>query len=271
MNHDGRFERADSGTKSAVAGRGAAFGDLNNDGWMDVVMTVLGGRPMVFRNRGGNAHWLTISLTGTRSNRDGFGARLRVNGQAQYATSAGSYLSASDKRVHFGLGAAEKAKIEIVWPSGTHQTLDNVRADQFLDIREPERPVIATLLLALGLAWQTVSPEVVRHVQAGMEAQKQGRLNDAIVEFKKVTELAPDLPAAFVNLGAAYLQNHEYGAAIGPLKKSLELNPDLAGAQQMLGYALLAQGYAAESIPYLEHAHAQDALGIAQLKTGKAA
>ena len=94
-----------------MAGRGAAFGDLNNDGWTDIVMTVLGGKPLVFRNRtAAAAHWLTLSLRGTRSNRDGFGARVLVNGQSQYATSAGSYASASDKRVHFGLGAASSAK-----------------------------------------------------------------------------------------------------------------------------------------------------------------
>ncbi len=140
LNHEGRFERADPGTTSPVVGRGAAFGDLNNDGWTDVVMTVLGGNPLVFRNRGGKRHWLTISLRGTRSNRDGFGACVRVNGQTQYATSAGSYLSASDKRIHFGLGTAESAKVEILWPSGTHQVLDNVHADQFLQVREPVLP-----------------------------------------------------------------------------------------------------------------------------------
>ncbi|HXF26641.1 MAG TPA: CRTAC1 family protein, partial [Bryobacteraceae bacterium] len=139
LNHNGRFMRADSGTNTTVAGRGAAFGDLNNDGSIDVVMTVLGGRPIVFRNRGGSGHWLTISLHGVRSNRDGLGARLRVNGQTQYATQAGSYLSSSDKRVHFGLGSAKTANVEILWPSGTHQTMNNVRADQFLEIHEPER------------------------------------------------------------------------------------------------------------------------------------
>ena len=88
---------------------------------------------------GGKAHWLVISLRGTRSNRDGYGARVQVNGQTRFATSAGSYLSASDKRLHFGLGAAEKAKVEIMWPSGIHQTLNEVHADQFLEIREPEK------------------------------------------------------------------------------------------------------------------------------------
>ena len=140
LNHNGRFERADLGTVVPVAGRGAAFGDLNNDGWMDVVTSVLGGHPQVFLNRGGSRHWLVISLRGTRSNRDGFGARVRVNGQTRFATTAGSYLSASDKRLHFGLGAAETAQVEIRWPSGTRQTLNNVRADQFLEVREPEKP-----------------------------------------------------------------------------------------------------------------------------------
>jgi hypothetical protein len=137
INHNGRFERVDSGDTTPVAGRGAAFGDLNNDGWEDVVMTSLGGHPQVLLNHGSKAHWLVISLRGTRSNRDGFGARVQVNGQTRYATSAGSYLSASDKRLHFGLGTTEKAKVDVVWPSGTHQSLNDVHADQFLEVTEP--------------------------------------------------------------------------------------------------------------------------------------
>jgi hypothetical protein len=140
MNHNGRFERADSGGTAPVAGRGAAFGDLNNDGSQDVVMSSLGDRPQIFMNRGGKQHWLVISLRGTRSNRDGFGARVRVNGQTRFATAAGSYLCSSDKRLHFGLGSAEKAKVEIAWPSGAQQTINDVPADQFLDVREPEKP-----------------------------------------------------------------------------------------------------------------------------------
>jgi len=143
INHNGRFERVDSGTTTPAAGRGAAFGDLNNDGWQDVVMTSLGGHPQVLMNTGGKsgakAHWLAITLRGTRSNRDGFGARVQVNGQTRFATSAGSYLSSSDKRLHFGLGTADKAKVEIAWPSGIHQTLNDVPADQFLEVREPEK------------------------------------------------------------------------------------------------------------------------------------
>jgi len=140
MNRNGRFERVDSGSDALVAGRGAAFGDLNNNGWIDVVTTVLGAHPQFYFNRGGSAHWLTITLQGTRSNRDGLGARVQVNGQTRFATTAGSYESANDKRLHFGLGSAEKAQVDIKWPSGIHQVLNDVHADQFLEVREPEKP-----------------------------------------------------------------------------------------------------------------------------------
>jgi hypothetical protein len=140
MNRGGRFESSDPGTHAVAAARGTAFGDLNNDGSIDVVTTVLGGPPQVFMNRGGSNHWLTISLRGTRSNRDGLGARVQVNGQTRFATTSGSYESANDKRLHFGLGPAKSAKVEVFWPSGTRQVLNDVAADQFLEIREPERP-----------------------------------------------------------------------------------------------------------------------------------
>ncbi len=123
LSHQGRFERANLGTETPVAGRGAAFGDLNHDGSMDAVVSVLGGAPEVLYNRGNGAHWLTLTLVGTRSNRDGIGARVVVNGQTLTVTTGGSYLSASDKRVHFGLADSASASIEVFWPSGAHQLL----------------------------------------------------------------------------------------------------------------------------------------------------
>jgi enediyne biosynthesis protein E4 len=140
LNRNGRFEAADSGSTDLMAARGTAFGDLNNDGSVDAVTTVLGGPLRIFMNRGNTAHWLTITLHGTRSNRDGLGARVQINGQTRFATTAGSYESANDKRLHFGLGTAKTAKVEVFWPSGIHQSLNNVPADQFLEIREPEHP-----------------------------------------------------------------------------------------------------------------------------------
>jgi hypothetical protein len=140
LNREGHFERSDPGISKPVAGRGAAFGDLNNDGWQDVVMTALGQPPQILMGAGGKQHWLVVRLRGTRSNRDGLGTRVRVNGQTRFATTSGSYLSASDKRLHFGLGAAETATIEIAWPSGCRQALKDVHVDTFLEVVEPEKP-----------------------------------------------------------------------------------------------------------------------------------
>ena len=137
-NVAGRFEKASLGPVSAVAGRGAAFGDLNNDGAMDAVVAVLGGRPLVFHGRRSPNHWLSIRLVGRRSNRSGIGATVRVGSQSRFVTTSGSYLSASDARVHFGLGGQTQATVEVLWPSGFRQTLDNIGVDRVITVTEPE-------------------------------------------------------------------------------------------------------------------------------------
>lgn len=137
LNNGGQFVRADSGATRPVVGRGLAFADMDNDGWVDAVMTVLGGRPQYFHNRPVTNTWLTLSLQGTRSNRDGFGAVVRCNGQTEFVTSAGSYLSANDKRVHFGLGQAKTATVEILWPSGTRQVMRDVAVNRTIEVKEP--------------------------------------------------------------------------------------------------------------------------------------
>jgi hypothetical protein len=140
LNDQGKFEKADAGSHVPVPGRGAAFGDVNNDGWMDVVATGLGERPLLYLNRRGKLHWLAITLRGKQSNRDGYGARVQVNGQVRFATATGSYLSSNDKRLHFGLGSRANADIEIMWPSGIHQVLRGVKADAYTVIEEPVQP-----------------------------------------------------------------------------------------------------------------------------------
>ena len=106
-------------------------------------MTMLADRPVLLRNRdrSGN-HWITLDLEGTKSNRDGFGARIIATsgGKTRYAEARcpSGYLFQSDRRIHLGLGsAATIEKIEIRWPSGVTQTLDAVRPDQVLKVREP--------------------------------------------------------------------------------------------------------------------------------------
>jgi enediyne biosynthesis protein E4 len=123
--------------------RGAAFGDLNNDGRIDIVTNCLNRHPEILMNRSANSnHWLLINLVGTVSNRDGLGSRIKVTTsegvQYNHATTSVGYGSSSDKRVHFGLGAATKVEmIEVTWLSGIKQTLANVAADQILTLREP--------------------------------------------------------------------------------------------------------------------------------------
>jgi hypothetical protein len=122
--------------------RGAAFGDFDNDGDIDVVVLNLNDRPTLLRNDTpkGN-HWVTIRLVGTKSNRDGIGAklRLRAGGRTQTAEvrGDGSYLSHNDMRAHFGLGAADRVQsLEIRWPSGTVDTTQELAADRFYEAIE---------------------------------------------------------------------------------------------------------------------------------------
>ncbi len=145
---NGKFQNvsATAGADFQIPGahRGLAFGDLDNDGRMDAVVGVLNGHAKIFHNttRNGN-HWILLKLTGSRSNRMGIGAKIRVtaaDGSVQYnhvSTSMG-YASSSDPRAHFGLGGNAAAKeIEIIWPSGIRQVLRDVAADRVVSVTEP--------------------------------------------------------------------------------------------------------------------------------------
>jgi hypothetical protein len=145
---NGKFENV-----SATAGpdfqvpaghRGVALGDLDNDGRIDAVVTVLNGQAKIFHNTTHNGnHWILLKLCGTESNRMGIGAKIRVtaaDGSVQYnhVTTSVGYASSSDSRVHFGLGANAAVKeIQITWPSGIRQVLRDVAADRVVAVVEP--------------------------------------------------------------------------------------------------------------------------------------
>jgi hypothetical protein len=128
---------------SPWVGRGMAIGDLDNDGRMDAVVTENGGPAHILRNETETRnHWITLKLTGHKSNRDGIGAQVKVTtasgDQWGVVTTSSGYLSASDPRLHFGLGAeAEVKRIEIRWPSGVQQVLTDVKGDCQVNVEEP--------------------------------------------------------------------------------------------------------------------------------------
>jgi enediyne biosynthesis protein E4 len=152
-NTGGRFtdisEQAGSVFRQPWVARGMAVGDLDNDGRLDAVVTTNDGPVHILHNESSETnHWLLLNLVGHRSNRDGIGAEVALTSASgsQYATvsTASSYLSSSDKRVHFGLGKEKVAqKIEIRWPSGIRQTLKDIAADQILEVNEPTTPPAA--------------------------------------------------------------------------------------------------------------------------------
>jgi hypothetical protein len=136
-------EAAGADFQKPAAHRGVAFGDLDNDGRIDAVVSVLNGDLKYFHNISpGRNHWILLKLVGVKSNRMGLGAQVRVatpDGMQQYnhATTSTGYACSSDPRVHFGLGKSKTiSEIEITWPSGIHQVMRNVAADQILTVKE---------------------------------------------------------------------------------------------------------------------------------------
>jgi hypothetical protein len=144
-NLGGKFEelidQAGSGVAAPHTSRGCAFGDFDNDGDIDVVVINLNEPPSLLRNDvSGGGHWLKVKLIGVKSNRSAIGARVtaRYAGkvQAQQVLSQGSFYSVNDLRVHFGLGAAVQADLEILWPAGRKEIVSQVAAGQLVTIRE---------------------------------------------------------------------------------------------------------------------------------------
>ncbi len=133
--------------QEAAMNRGVAFGDFDNDGRIDAVVSVINGPAKLFRNvTEGRSHWLAIRLRGRRSNRDGLGATVHAHlpdGRDLYnvATTAVGFASSSERLVRFGLGANRGVvKIEICWPGGRRQQIANVAGDRIIDIAEEAGP-----------------------------------------------------------------------------------------------------------------------------------
>jgi enediyne biosynthesis protein E4 len=142
---NGKFEelldQAGPGVSAAHASRGCAFGDFDNDGDVDILIMNLNEPPSLLRNDvTGSNHWLKVKLIGVKSNRSAIGARVTAHYggklQAQEVLSQASFYSANDLRLHFGLGSAQSADLEIRWPNGAIERVANVAANRLVTIRE---------------------------------------------------------------------------------------------------------------------------------------
>lgn len=125
----------------AHPGRGCAFGDFDNDGDVDVVIVNMNEPPTLLRNDlSGQQNWVKIFLEGVKSNRSAIGARVLAHYggkvQAQARVSQSSYYSSNDPRLHFGLGESNIVDLEIFWPSGFHEHLRQIAANQLITVRE---------------------------------------------------------------------------------------------------------------------------------------
>ena len=144
---NGRFRNVTAEAGPALqltaAHRGCAFGDLNNDGRIDVVTSAIGQPAELLYNTSAHGnHWILIQVEGTKSNRDGIGTKIKLTGESgkvqyNHVTTSVGYISSSDKRVHFGLGADRHIReIELRWPTGKVQVLRDLAVDQILKVRE---------------------------------------------------------------------------------------------------------------------------------------
>ena len=264
----------------AMVGRGAATADYDNDGDGDLFVVNSNQPAVLLRNDTASAnHWLALRLVGTRSNRDGLGSRVTVRTgdreQTQQTRSSFSYLSQSDPRLFFGLGAYDRAdRIDIAWPSGIRQQLKDVEADRILDISEPIEPVadytpygdsIYKRTLQAGehstpsefeleRFWREAPPVLI---DAGRFAPPDGAARAAGEEVDALTESvvsSPRDPDAHFRLAETLRRLRRYEAAEAHYQRAVALDSSHVQAYTGLGKLYGDQGNRTKALAALQRA-----------------
>jgi len=265
------------------AARGAAFGDLFNEGRIDIVISDYQGPAHLLRNEGeNNYHWIELDLRGTKSNRDAIGARVKLvseSGKVQYrsVSPAGSYASANDRRIVFGLGDEDEIReIRIRWPSSTEQVIDRPTPDQILRVTEPPPSSGAargrTAEAGSAFSWVPkgirILPASYRAVQlgdnqvgkrdyeSGLALLRQGKISEAAKAFRTALLLKPDDVDAHYALGVAlsHMDREHFPEAVDQFLEVLRLKPDDVDARVDLSSILAREGDSAAATTQLEQA-----------------
>src|SRR5206468_2450598 len=237
------------------ASRGAAFGDLDNDGDIDIVVSNCNDRAYCLRNDGGNSnHWLALELRGTQSNRDGIGAQVRLtnsSGKIQWnmVSTAASYLSANDRRVYFGLGSEPSVKeIRIQWPSGTQQVIVAPKPDQILKVDESS-PTTGSVVSRAANKLSKASPPAKpsnagQSPPRGTSPPSAAQLSSGSQGPSPAGKTPAVNPVAVVKyqLAESLLQQGKAVEAAEALNAAIQLQPDFIEAHFALGVILARQG-----------------------------
>ena len=237
------------------ASRGAAFGDLDNDGDVDIVVSNCNDRAYCLRNEGGNRnHWLALELRGTQSNRDGIGAEVRLttsSGKVQWnmVSTAASYLSANDRRVYFGLGTEPSVReIRIQWPGGIEQVMVAPKPDQILKVDETF-PTTGPDVSRAPDRWSKASPPTKPSNAGTSPMHGTSRPSEARLSSRSQAPSPPARktaanPAAVVKyrLAESLLQQSKAAEAVAALNAAIQLQPDFIEAHFVLGVILARQG-----------------------------
>ena len=219
--------------------RAAAFADYDNDGDIDVLVSNNGQAPQLLRNDGGNRnHWIQVQLVGTKSNRDGYGAKVKViagrMNSVEERKGGMSYQSAHDPRLHFGLGTASRVdSIEVRWPSGIVNQLAGIPADQVVVVKEGSSEPGET---------------AASHRDAGLAALRAGRIPDARMHFEAALRLDPNEAVAHDGLGVVLAGTGDLEGATSHFRAAVKSQPAFAEAHFHLGMALDRAGQQDQAI-----------------------